>query len=234
MKIDKSKYIIRFVDEAVEHLEKIKSGVLALEKDVTDKEMMTQVFRSAHSIKGSSEMLGLALIGELSHKMEDALEALKVGAINTGFFDVIFRTLDTLSLMVEQVKSGGENDQDLTDIYDELQRAAAGEVVGEIKTESKPIEPSEVKQAVVSESSHVEKTTVASRPVRKSSPRAKIDKRKYINRFVDEAVEHLEKMGSGILALAKDMTDKEMMNQVFRSAHSIKGSSEIDGAHINR
>ncbi|MDO8463677.1 MAG: hybrid sensor histidine kinase/response regulator [Gallionella sp.] len=129
MKIDKSKYIARFATEAVEHLEKMNEAILALEKNAADQEMMNLVFRAAHTIKGSSRMLGLALIGELAHKLEDALEALKNGTVGSGFFDVVFRTLDMISAMVEQVKAGGENTQDMTGILDELQRVAKGEAV---------------------------------------------------------------------------------------------------------
>lgn len=129
MKIDKSKYIARFATEAVEHLERMNEAILALEKDAADPEMMNQVFRSAHTIKGSSRMLGLTLIGELAHKFEDALEVLKKGAPGAGFFDVMFRALDMISAMVEQAKAGGENTQDPGAIIEELQRVAKGEDV---------------------------------------------------------------------------------------------------------
>lgn len=129
MKIDKSKYIARFATEAAEHLEKMNEAILALEKNTADQKMMSLVFRSAHTIKGSSRMLGLSLIGELAHKFEDALDALKSGTAGPGFFDVVFRALDMISVMVEQVKAGGENTQDMTGILDELQRVAKGETV---------------------------------------------------------------------------------------------------------
>lgn len=129
MKIDKSKYIARFATEAVEHLEKMNEAILALEKNAADPEMMNQVFRSAHTIKGSSRMLGLTLIGELAHKFEDALEVLKSGKAGAGFFDVVFRALDMISAMVEQVKAGGESTQDPSAIIEELQRVAKGEEV---------------------------------------------------------------------------------------------------------
>ncbi len=126
MKIDKSKYFARFAAEAVEHLAKMNEAILALEKNAGDQEMIKLVFRSAHTIKGSSRMLGLSHIGELAHKLEDALEALKNGKAGTGFFDVVFRALDMISAMVEQVKAGQENTQDTTGLLDELQRVSDG------------------------------------------------------------------------------------------------------------
>ena len=144
MKIDKSKYIARFATEAAEHLERMNEAVLALEKNTGDQEMMNLVFRSAHTIKGSSRMLGLAPVGELAHKLEDALEVLKNGKAGTGFFDVVFRTLDMISAMVEQIKAGEENTQDMTGILDELQRVSKGETeaartVPETSQEATPV-----------------------------------------------------------------------------------------------
>ena len=138
MKIDKSKYIARFATEAAEHLEKMNAAMLALEKNAADQEMMNLVFRSAHTIKGSSRMLGLAPIGELAHKLEDALEALKNGAAGAGFFDVVFRALDMIAAMVEQASAGGANTRDTSGILDELQRVAKGEAVGGKVAEQAP------------------------------------------------------------------------------------------------
>lgn len=126
MKIDKSKYIARFVAEAIDHLKHMNEGLLALEKDATQQESLKQVLRSAHTIKGSARMLGLALLGELAHKLEDALEVLKTEARGAPYFDVVFKALDMMSEMVEEVRAGGENNQDLGGIIEGLQKAAQG------------------------------------------------------------------------------------------------------------
>lgn len=129
MKIDKSKYIARFVAEAEEHLARMNEGILALEKDAADQDMLNQVFRAAHTIKGSARMLGFSPIGELAHKFEDALEVLKRGTVDPGFFDVAFKALDRLSALVAQAKAGEAISQDSSDLLDALLSIAKGGAV---------------------------------------------------------------------------------------------------------
>ncbi|MDP2829859.1 MAG: hybrid sensor histidine kinase/response regulator [Sulfuricellaceae bacterium] len=138
MKIDKSKYIARFVAEAVEHLKHMNDGLLALEKDSGQQEALNLILRSAHTIKGSSRMLGLPLIGELAHKLEDALEVLKTDKRGASFFDTVFKALDVISEMVNEVRDGGENNQDLAGILEALQNAAQGTVAE--AEEAQPVE----------------------------------------------------------------------------------------------
>lgn len=126
MKIDKSKYIARFAAEASDHLKAMNEALLVLEKNPGEEEALRQVLRSAHTIKGSSRMLGLSLIGELTHKLEDTLEALEQGSRGASYFDTVFKALDLVSEMVEQVKDGEENNQDLSGIIEELQSASQG------------------------------------------------------------------------------------------------------------
>ena len=56
-----------FITEANEHLEEMESCLLQLEKAPDDKEIMNDIFRAIHTIKGASQFVGLARISELSH-----------------------------------------------------------------------------------------------------------------------------------------------------------------------
>jgi len=103
----------------------MNEATLALEKNAADQEMMNQLFRSAHTIKGSSRMLAGAdrRAGPQARGCARGAEERKRGR---GFFDVVFRALDMISAMVEQVKAGGESMLDASGLLDELQRAAKG------------------------------------------------------------------------------------------------------------
>lgn len=99
MKIDKSKYIGRFCDEAGEHLKKISDGLVILEKKPDDQETMNLIFRSAHTIKGSGRMLGLSKISDVAHKLEDILENVKKGELKPAQaqFNLLFSAVDAIS-----------------------------------------------------------------------------------------------------------------------------------------
>ena len=106
MKIDKTKYIGRFCDEATEHLQKISDGLVALEKTQDDTETINLIFRSAHTIKGSGRMLGLSKISAVAHILEDALETVKKGELKLtqAQFSVLFNTIDVISAALIDVR----------------------------------------------------------------------------------------------------------------------------------
>jgi chemotaxis protein histidine kinase CheA/CheY-like chemotaxis protein len=66
-----------FIEEAREHLNTIEQGLLKLQDTLNDPEMINEVFRAAHSIKGGAAMLGLNSIQHTSHRLEDCFKILK-------------------------------------------------------------------------------------------------------------------------------------------------------------
>src|SRR5665647_3968762 len=97
MAFDHAKFLARFVDEAREHCARISDGLLNLEKNPGDAETLNALFRSAHTIKGSSRMMKLLAVAEVAHHMEDVLDALRNGKIGLApsLSDLLFRTVDT-------------------------------------------------------------------------------------------------------------------------------------------
>ena len=56
---DQKRILGYFIEEAKDHLNTIEQGLLNLAATVDDPEMMNEVFRAAHSVKGGAAMLGL-------------------------------------------------------------------------------------------------------------------------------------------------------------------------------
>ncbi len=127
MAIDHSKFLARFVDEAREHCARLTEGLLLLERSPGDAEAMASIFRSAHTIKGSARMMKLIGISELAHAMEDVLDAARGGklTLTPAVSDALFRGIDALSAMLEQVGPGGQPEAPEA-LRAELHRLAAG------------------------------------------------------------------------------------------------------------
>jgi chemosensory pili system protein ChpA (sensor histidine kinase/response regulator) len=66
-----------FIEEAKEHLNTIEHSLLNLQSAVDDAEMLNEVFRAAHSVKGGAAMLGIYSIQQISHRLEDYFKILK-------------------------------------------------------------------------------------------------------------------------------------------------------------
>lgn len=54
-----------------------------------------------------------------------------------------------------------------------------------------------------------------------------LDLKKFLDRFIEEAREHLARMGAGLEALERAPSDTENINLIFRCAHTIKGSARM-------
>lgn len=70
-----------FFEEAAELLADFESGLLSLEENPSDAELLNRIFRSAHTLKGNSSMLGLDEIAHFTHALEDLLDQLRKGRL---------------------------------------------------------------------------------------------------------------------------------------------------------
>ena len=130
MAFDKKKFIGKFVEEAKEHIDMLNNGILALENNPCNLEAMNQVFRSAHTIKGTSNILSLNEVSEVAHKLEDALGALRDKKIHMSksLFDLLFKTVDTLTEMTDLIKKDHPIDISIENICNELEQAICGKL----------------------------------------------------------------------------------------------------------
>jgi chemotaxis protein histidine kinase CheA len=110
MALDIKKFVARFVEEARDHVARLGDGLDALERDPADRENINTIFRSAHTIKGSSRMLKLTTITDTAHKMEDVLGAMREGSLgySSELGHLLYRGVDALAALVERLAEGGE------------------------------------------------------------------------------------------------------------------------------
>jgi two-component system chemotaxis sensor kinase CheA len=126
MAFDHSKFLARFVEEAREHCSRISEGLINLENSPGDSEMLNGLFRSAHTIKGSSRMMKLAGVTELAHHMEDVLDAVRGNRIHlvAAVSDSLFRGVDALSAMLDRINAGDKSPEAPEALCAELAKAA--------------------------------------------------------------------------------------------------------------
>lgn len=103
--IDKSSIIEFFLVEAGEHLQNLNKGLLALERDADDREVIDELFRAAHTLKGSAAMMGFPGISDVAHKAEDMLGQFRSGSvpIRKDTLNFLFDGVDAIKLMVDSV-----------------------------------------------------------------------------------------------------------------------------------
>lgn len=101
MDINKLKEI--FIEEASEIIEKLDIDIINFEEDPEDKELLNELFRGVHTLKGSANSFGFARLGEFVHHFEDALDYYRSSddEITSNVIDVFLESVDVIKEVLE-------------------------------------------------------------------------------------------------------------------------------------
>ena len=110
--LDKSSIIEFFLIEAGEHLQNLDKGLLSLEKSSSDMGLIDELFRAAHTLKGSAAMMGFQGISDVAHTAEDMLGHFRSGVLPIGkdTLNFLFDSVDAVKLMVDGVAANQPED----------------------------------------------------------------------------------------------------------------------------
>lgn len=124
----KNKYVEIFLREAEEHLEALRKGVLSMEKDGASQDTYNGLLRSAHTLKGSANMVDLVELAGVAHRMEDLLKELQAGELefSSDLADVLLVATDAIEALMAQAHSGGGISVNIDGVVESLN---AGQVV---------------------------------------------------------------------------------------------------------
>ncbi|MCL6560052.1 MAG: chemotaxis protein CheA, partial [Firmicutes bacterium] len=99
-----------FLDELDEKIQTLNDCFLLLEKDSGDSRVLQEIFRAAHTIKGSSAIMGYNLMSQLTHEMENLFDRLRQGKLRVSgdMIDVLFEALDGLRALRDEIVGRGK------------------------------------------------------------------------------------------------------------------------------
>lgn len=128
--MEMSQYLEMFIEESKEHLQACNENLLELEKNPADLKIVNEIFRSAHTLKGMSATMGYEDTADLTHKMENVLDAIRNEKIvvSTAILDVVFTAVDHLEAMVMDIASGGTGKRDVSATVQDLNAIEKGEL----------------------------------------------------------------------------------------------------------
>ena len=128
--METNQYMDMFLDESHEHLQSLNDGLLVLEENSEDISVVNEIFRNAHTLKGMSATMGFNKIAELTHEMEDVLDLIRKEQIKLteDIVDTLFKCLDSLEQMVDNVGNGDPEDLiDVSDLVAKLSSISKGD-----------------------------------------------------------------------------------------------------------
>ncbi|NQW17513.1 MAG: chemotaxis protein CheA [Chloroflexi bacterium] len=127
-----------FLDEADEQLQLLDENIVAIEGQENSSEGIQEIFRAAHTLKGSSAMLGYQEMTDLGHAMETLLDKVRKGTLapTTVVVDALLASLDLLRELKDALVNEPDEPIDVTEVVAALN--SAGEDSADAVSVSQP------------------------------------------------------------------------------------------------
>lgn len=216
MVLDKESFDL-FISDLEDDIERIDTGLLDLENNEQDTELQNKIMRAAHNIKGSSSMVGITSLKELTHAMENIMVDVinKKIEINRPLISLLLKCSDRVRLLKDQFIEGNIT-AEIIDLIAKLEEAGGNESPKKDDSISSKIEDKKTE------------TTNPEPPKPEVQPMMDFDE-ETMNIYVQELEDDIDRIDKGILELENNSEDAELLNRIMRAAHNIKGSSGMVG-----
>ncbi len=139
-----------FLEECREHVDTLERGFLEMSQAEQSVDLLNEVFRAAHSIKGGGATFGFADLAELTHHMETLLDQMRSGEKPIEEADVEL-LLESLDVVRELMESLGNDDHPQRLILQERLEKAVVKSDNAETDESAKTAPTEQNETVVAE-----------------------------------------------------------------------------------
>ncbi|MEK7235168.1 MAG: Hpt domain-containing protein, partial [Nitrospirota bacterium] len=225
-----------FAPEVDEYLHTIESLLHRLRQDSKDGETIHTLYRTAHTLKGSAHTIGFKVIGDVVHPVENCMVAVREGriALSSDLLGAISRAVEVIRLLMRRDDTKvAQLQHDVPEVTQALEQIRS--------RESKTV----TAQAAASIAPVVQvATAVMDRPEESAAPEVESSSAsstlteeyllplldaEVLSYFAPEAQEYLESLEAQLLRLEKEQDSPEVINQLFRTAHTLKGSAYTVG-----
>ena len=124
---ENEEFVREFLVESAENLDQLDQDLVALEENPRDPKRLASIFRTVHTIKGTSGFFGFAKLGAITHSGEHLLGQLRDGTIELSdrVTGALLTLVDAVRSILETIeKTGNEGDTDFRDLSQTLARVA--------------------------------------------------------------------------------------------------------------
>jgi chemosensory pili system protein ChpA (sensor histidine kinase/response regulator) len=223
-----------FAPEADEYLQTLDVLTNRLRENPGDAETIQSLYRTAHTLKGSAHTIGFKVIGDIAHPMEACIIAVRDGKISmsSALLSTIGDAVGVIRLLMK--RDEGKLDQlrqDVPGITQTMQQIEQGQPVG-VPASAPGLAPeppaAKVATAVLEPPSDTASATSAGPSLTDEYLMPQLDP-EVLSYFAPEAQEYLESLEAQLLRLEKEPQNPDLINQLFRTAHTLKGSAYTVG-----
>lgn len=120
--------IAEFLTEAEETLDKVDPLFVELEARGEGKDILNDIFRSVHTVKGAAGFLGFQQVVDVAHNAETIMKKLRDGEISLSkpLMDAVLNSVDMLRVLLRHIKLKDGIEEDIAPVLAELEAALAG------------------------------------------------------------------------------------------------------------
>ena len=229
-----------FLIETKEILDKLDVDLMELEKRSEDPDLLNQVFRSFHTIKGTSGFFGLNKLTSITHKCEDILNKLRKGEakLNSGTMDSILLSYDKMRDLLVSIETNLNENVDIDKALSVLNKTleslennssdnAAGnkKKVPSTKGKSKTKKPGKSRKSTKNDKNG--KDEIKEEKSESKDKSADEDKEISIEAISDEVVVEDEELDENYTAVEENKTENDESNSQKEEKNAITRLKEI-------
>lgn len=117
-----------FFTEAEQMVEMLEANVLVLENEPGNSEAIDEIFRAAHTLKGSAATVQMSELSSFTHLIEDLLDEIRSGAVRatSEIIDALLESIDLVKAMIRSREEGKPYEGDTAAVTDRLRSFQAG------------------------------------------------------------------------------------------------------------
>jgi two-component system, chemotaxis family, sensor kinase CheA len=214
MPIEEDELLKDFVIESQEHLSNVESYLLEIESegDNIDLAKVNHVFRAIHSIKGVAGFLNLKTLESLAHREEEILNRLRNHEMRPtrDVIKTLLRASDCIKNLIDEITTS--NDKDVSEHIAALERLPQDDSNLRIVEGNVPSEVQENEHEALPAQVHAISMS-----------------KEVLRDFLVESHDNLEVLETSLVKLEQTPGDEDLLNAIFRTIHTVKGSSGFLG-----
>jgi two-component system chemotaxis sensor kinase CheA len=116
--LDVSEYLDMFIEESEQNLQIISEEMLRFEQDPNNLEIVAEMFRAAHTLKGMAGTMGFAKTEKLTHTIENKMDDIRNGIkeADEAVIDFMFKGVALLEKLLDEIKESGRERSEIMDL----------------------------------------------------------------------------------------------------------------------
>jgi two-component system, chemotaxis family, sensor kinase CheA len=217
--LDEMQAIIEeFLIESDELIAKLDSDLVSLEKEPDNLDLLNEIFRSAHTIKGTSGFLGFNDLMSFTHAMEDVLNRLRKGEIKVepAIMDYLLESVDVLKIILEDLKEGRATSVDYAPLKAKLMNFKQSETALSDKKVAKKSAAKSKKTTKKKTTSKKSKKSTKTEPEITAETEMEADIEEELESLLAEEEKTEQSLQSATAAAKKELFSKKKFDQTIR------------------